>query len=97
MINIDNEKAIMKFGTGDIGFNTYVRTDTEEKGIIFYNQEPRNIGVEGDFKANTFIDKNDFPVQMIFTKIESVDVVIEALEDLKELMYKNTGIPKELI
>lgn len=88
MIKIDNEKAKMEFGSGDIGFNTYFRTDTEEKGLIFYNQEPREIGAEGDLKANTFIDREDFPVQMIFRKAESIDVVIEALNDLKDIFKK---------
>lgn len=89
MIKIDNEKAKIEFGSGDIGFTTYLRTDTEEKGLIFYNQEPREIGAEGDLKANTFIDREDFPVQMIFRTVESIDVFIKALEDLKELMKPN--------
>ena len=94
MIKIDNEKAIMTFGTGDIGFNTYMRTDIEEKGVIFYNQEPRRIGDSGDIMANSIIeDINDFPIKMVFTKVESVDVVIEMLEELKEMMSSHILIP----
>lgn len=87
MINIDNEKAIMTFGTGDIGINTYIRTDIDEKGIIFYNQKPRRIGAIADIKANTIVENiNDYPVKMIFSKTESINVVIEMLEELKKLI-----------
>lgn len=98
MIKIDNEKAIMEFGKGDIGINTYIRTDIDEKGIIFYNQEPRQIGEMADIKANTMVENiNDYPVKMIFPKVESIDVVINMLEELKKLVYNNSGIPKELL
>ena len=97
MIKIDNEKVIIKFGTGDIGMNTYIRTDIDEKGMIFYNQEQRKIGDSADIMANSVIkDIEDFPVKMIFTKVESIDVVIDMLEELKLLIHSNGGIPKEL-
>lgn len=87
MIKIDNEKAIMEFGNGDIGINTYFRTDIEEKGLIFYNQEPRGIGDVADIKANSTVENiNDFPIKMIFPKAESIDVVIDMLEKLKKLV-----------
>lgn len=87
MIKIDNEKAIMEFGNGDIGINTYFRTDIEEKGLIFYNQEPRGIGDSADIKANSPVESiNDFPIKMIFPRVESIDVVIDMLEKLKELI-----------
>lgn len=87
MIKIDAAKATMEFGTGDIGMNTYMRTDIDEKGIIFYNQEPRKIGDSADIMANSVIvNMNDFPIKMVFTKIESVDVVIDMLEQVKELL-----------
>lgn len=98
MIKIDNEKAIMEFGKGDIGINTYIRTDIDEKGIIFYNQEPRRIGAVADIKANTMIENiNDYPIKMVFPKIESVDVVIDMLVELKGLIYSNTGIPNSAL
>ncbi len=96
MIKIDNEKAIMKFGKGDIGINTYVRLDIEEKGIIFYNQEERAIGEMADLKAGECVDNiNDYPVKMAFDKVESVDVLIDMLEKLKTLII-NGCEPGEL-
>ncbi|MGL4875160.1 MAG: hypothetical protein ACRC30_10985 [Clostridium sp.] len=87
MIRIDEEKAIMEFGEGDIGINTYVRLDIEEKGIIFYNQEKRNVGEMADLRAGECTSNiDDYPVKMVFNKIESVDVVINMLKDLKVLM-----------
>lgn len=98
MIKINNKKAIIEFGAGDIGINTYVRTDMEEKGIILYNQEPRRIGEVADIKANSMIENiNDYPIKMIFSKVESIDVFIDMLEELKKLVYSNSGIPKELL
>lgn len=82
----------MVFGTGDIGFNPGLYISDEGPklaSIIFYNQTPREIGFgNGDVPAGEMVNIEDFPVKMIFHKVESIDVLINALEEAKELMLK---------
>lgn len=88
MIKQLQHQVKMEFGTGDIGFNAgAIKEDDNKVGIIiFYNQEPRNIGDTGDIKAGTEVDINDFPVVMKFYRKESIDVVIKALLEAKKEM-----------
>jgi hypothetical protein len=88
MIKNLEHQVKMEFGTGDIGFNAgTIKEDDEKVGvIIFYNQEPRNIGDTGDIKAGEEVDINDFPVIMKFYRKESIDVVIKALLEAKKEM-----------
>ena len=88
MIKNLEHQVKMEFGTGDIGFNAgTIKEDDDKVGvIIFYNQEPRNIGDTGDIKAGEEVDINDFPVIMKFYRKESIDVVIEALLEAKRDM-----------
>ena len=88
MIKQLQHQVKMEFGTGDIGFNAgAIKEDDNKVGIIiFYNQEPRNIGDTGDIKAGTEVDINDFPVVMKFYRKESIDVVIKVLLEAKKEM-----------
>lgn len=88
MIKKLEHQTKMEFGTGDIGFNAgAIKEEDEKVGIvIFYNQEPRNIGDTGDIKAGTEVDINDFPVIMKFYRKESIDVVVKALLEAKKEM-----------
>ena len=78
----------MEFGIGDIGFNTgAIKEDDDKVGIvIFYNQEAREIGATSDIKAGEKVNIDDFPVVMKFYRKESVDVLIEALLEVKKEM-----------
>lgn len=88
MIKKIGNQVEMQFGTGDIGFNAgAIKEDDDKVGVVvFYNQEPREIGSAGDIKAGTTVNINDFPVIMTFHKKESIDVVIEALIEAKKEM-----------
>ncbi len=93
MIKQEHNHVILEFGTGDIGLNAgSITKDNEVVGIIvFYNQEPREIGLPGDIKAGTEVDLNSFPVLMEFSKKESVDVIIKALQEVKQSMSQETN------
>lgn len=86
--NVDG-KTEMIFGTGDIGFNpgVYEEGDKNIGVMIFYNQEPREIGFgNGDVKAGVTVDIRDFPVVLKFNKTDSIDVLIGALQEIKSIM-----------
>jgi len=89
VINKSKNQIDLEFGTGDICINGGGYTDSKNKKIgmiAFSNQEPREIGIEGDVKVGQECKVGDFPVIMTFTKKESIDVVIKALLDAKEFM-----------
>ena len=91
MIKISKDSATMVFGEGDICISPgrYIDNDNKVGFIIFCNQEPRPIGSPGDVKAGTVVDVDDFPVVMKFRKIESIDVVIKALNEARSLMLED--------
>ena len=92
MIKHFEGKVELVFGTGDIGINAGVFDDARVIRpvglLIFYNQEARNIGDVADIKAGTTVAFEDFPVVMKFNKAESIDVLIEALNEAKQAMTK---------
>lgn len=90
MIKTFENRTEMLFGAGDIGFNSgvYIENDELVGVLIFYNQEAREIGEPGDIKVGVSVNLEDFPVMIKFTKKESIDVLIKALEEAKESMIK---------
>ena len=88
MIKKLEHQTKIEFGTGDIGFNAgAIKEEDDTVGIvIFYNQEARKIGAEGDIRAGESVDINDFPVVMKFYRKESIDVLIESLLEANKEM-----------
>ena len=92
MIKINTKQTDLKFGTGDIcvtgGY--FLDEKLEKNGLVtFANQSAREIGTLGDI-GDIVIGGNyklkDFVVIMTFKKVESIDIVIRALEDAKREM-----------
>lgn len=71
-------QTIIKFEDGDIGVGFRAENGIGE--IAFQDIEKTEIGKE--LKD----DKNIFPVRLIFKKKESIDVIIEALNIIKNKM-----------
>ena len=86
MIKIIEEQTELEFGNGDIciAAGHFLNEDNKRVGLVaFINQEPREIGSVGITKANEEHNVDDFPVIMSFSKVESIDVVIEQLQYAK--------------
>ena len=88
MIKSIDDGFEMVFGTGDIGVNSgvYMESDNKIGAIIFYNQEPRPIGSPGDISTGKSLTPTTVPVVMKFHKTESIDVLIRALTEAKNMM-----------
>lgn len=76
-------KAKAEFGTGDVRMTSLLHEGTI--GVLcFETQEPHAIGeiipVTDDF------DVTNVDIMLTFTKTESIDVLIEELEDVKRMM-----------
>jgi hypothetical protein len=77
-----------EFGIGDICVTGghFIEDDKKYGVVTFSNQTAREIGSEGDIKAGQSYKLGEFPVILTFTKKESIDVVIRALENAKQEM-----------
>jgi len=78
--------VILEFGTGDINLISAISVVDGVGMVGFRNQEPREIGTVGD--STEFIEMTELPILMAFNKIESIDVVIDSLKEVKELMLE---------
>lgn len=81
-------KAELNFGTGDIHIVSSCTTDGETGYVVFENQHPpRPIGKNPDGFNKEFIPE-EYPVIMTFTKVESIDALIDELLNAKENMLR---------
>ena len=78
---------VLTFGTGDILVSN-TKDSKEDKvrtGVSFMQQNPpREIGEEAPEQIGENVYESDSEVFMRFEKVESVDVVIEALENIRQ-------------
>jgi hypothetical protein len=83
----DKNKEI-HFGTGDIKISSGWVKDDESIGVLVLrqHQEPKVIGHLEEHLPHEEVEEGQAPVRMTFTKVESVDVLIERLEKVKEYM-----------
>jgi hypothetical protein len=84
----DERNKEIVFGTGDIKVSS--GWDKEDKSIgilILRSQESKPIGTIEEHPDEE-VDRGEAPVRMIFHKTESIDVMIERLQKVKEYMTK---------
>lgn len=85
----ENITTIVEFGHGDIRVCSGMQ---EENGVLAFKDletTPRPIGEK--ISRSRIVDITDFPVVLRFTNIMSIDVLIEALETIKEGMESNAN------
>ena len=89
----DRKRRIVEFGTGDINIIPGILIE-EEMGIIgLREQEPRKIGLNNGDKPPENI--NMFKILLQFNKVDSIDVLIHALEETKKMMNNRNKIIKK--
>lgn len=74
-------KAIARFGSGDILVTPLVKKDSSNGCLVLQNQSAHMIG---EYERNFGKDWND--TILSFDNIESLNVVIERLEKLRDMM-----------
>jgi hypothetical protein len=86
IVTKDNTKYL-QFGYGDIFVGEAKDSETGMTyGVAFVLSEPRDIGAEWNEVKGLTLDQLDTHVIMQFDKIESLDVVIETLQDIRKTM-----------
>lgn len=87
------ENIKIQFGTGDISIGAGM-TNYEKDGMLtFIEQQPKEIGLI-EKSEYPYVKVNDYPVSFIFTKIESIDVLIERLQTTRKYMTGELDITK---
>lgn len=90
MIKKVGEQIIVEFGTGDINIIPGILIEEEIGMIGFREQQPRKIGLNNGDKAPN--STNMFKILLQFNKTESIDVLIHALNETKEMMENRKEI-----
>ncbi len=72
--------TVAEFGDGDIGMEVLPSTNNKTFGVLFSNTEKGEIGVSVKREIR------EPEMLFIFKNIESLDVVIHALQECKRLM-----------
>lgn len=93
MIIQKDSRIEVKFGKGDVCIASGY-TNFGDGFIIFKNQDEREIGSEGVICSGD-VRLEDYPLSMLFSKIESIDVLIKSLELAKRYMLKHPTYSKE--
>lgn len=85
MINVNDGQTIATFGTGDIGIYSLKGEDGKQISLGLSNQSEREVGSLGDFKVGVPVPCDKFDILFDFNKVESVDALINALQEVKEM------------
>lgn len=98
IVDIEKSKQL-EFGYGDIEVAAGLLQAEDILGtVLFWNNGKQNeIGVYTEYEENKVMSIEETPVRMVFSRIESIDVVIDALEKSKQMMIagSTTGIYKK--
>jgi hypothetical protein len=77
----------LEFGTGDIEVAPGLLQLDETVGVVCFTQTAaKPIGVHTDYEEHKLMPIEETPVRMTFEKIESIDVLILALQEAKRMM-----------
>ena len=90
MIKKEGKQTIVEFGTGDINIIQGILIEKEIGIVGFREQKPREIGLNNGDKAPDNTD--EFKIILQFDKTESIDVLIHALNETKEMMKNRKEI-----
>ena len=77
-------QTIIQFGTGDVNIIPGILKEEEIGIICLRNQKARDIGLNNGDKPP--INTTEIPIILQFDKKESIDVLIHALKETKEMM-----------
>lgn len=92
IVDIEKTKQL-EFGYGDIEVAPGLLEVVDESiGVVIFKQNYKQnpIGNHTEYPESISIDVTETPVRMVFEKVESIDVVIWALEKAKAMMIKGT-------
>lgn len=91
-IQYNDDEILIIFGTGDIGVHTaQIALNKPENEVFFHQQEPRTIGLEHDDDNGKTTDQFPRPIRLIFSRVDSLDVVVAKLLRVRDSMIEGDG------
>ncbi len=81
---LDTNQIIIQFGNGDINIIPGILKEEEIGIIALREQKPREIGLNNGDKSPSNL--HEIPIILQFNKTESIDVLIHALKEAKDMM-----------
>ena len=88
MIQMDDSIQLFEFGYGDILIAAGTLKDTGVPTVSFIQQEPGEVGRYIDTSSKRKDIDLDVRARMIFTRIESIDLIIEQLDIAKDIFLQ---------
>jgi hypothetical protein len=89
----------LEFGYGDIEVAPALLESEDIVGVIcfFQREEAAPIGEHSEYATNKKVLIKETPVRMLFDRVESIDVLIWALEETKRFMIQGNLNPVEVL
>lgn len=88
IVNYEGSKQL-HFGTGDILVSPGLLKLHENVGVVCFTEHgTHGIGEHFEHDPSAVLPVEETPVRMTFDKVESIDVVIWALEETKRMMLE---------
>lgn len=79
----------LEFGAGDIAVTSMENKQDKYTGVVFQNIKSGKINRDcPEIKTGLINKDHAFEVVMIFSKVESIDVVLDALKDAKRALKR---------
>ena len=89
----ENGSLLLKFGTGDIGIHI---GGVEGCGaLMFQRQEPQKVKYPKNLGSVRIAGPEEFPVSMLFTNPDSIDVFMQSLQTAKNILTGNLTLHPE--
>jgi hypothetical protein len=79
-----NGSVILQFGTGDIGI--YIGGKEGCGALMFKQQQPQPIRFPSDFGATRRTEAGEYPVSILFTHPDSIEMFIQSLQRAKKVL-----------
>lgn len=94
IIKNDDGTMTIEFGTGDIKIGSGMMGDEERGLVTFIKQEPKPIGYF-EKQVEKQVDLADYPVHLVFKNTDSLNVLIERLEQTRKYMTGELNVWKD--
>ncbi|MGG1662908.1 hypothetical protein [Brevibacillus sp. NRS-1366] len=83
----------LHFGSGDISVGGGTLAMDEVVGVITFQQQVlQEVGTRSENEPGHALEPNETPVRMTFDRVESIDVVMRQLQEVKKMMVEKMAM-----
>ena len=81
-----NGSLLLEFGTGDIGI--HIGGEEGCGALMFQRQNPQKVKFPKNLGSVKLAGPDEFPVSMLFTSSDSIDVFMQSLQTAKNILTR---------